>query len=196
VPRLFGKLEFIHRLLWGRDGLYRAALLLGPAPLVGCAVAVAIWAGFQSITRTPDQPSPWAVVHSAALPPTSGGQARAVQPARPLPEVKPDGSYTGYQLGWIVTGHPVQVTATLDASVGAVTLNNFNVFSVNGSDIDMARIAEAGPKDTVFAGLGSGFLVARDHAVYGLTARFERPARPPATCLLRLALAAALSLRI
>ena len=50
----------------------------------------------------------------------------------------------------------------------------------------MARIVAAGPKDTLYAAVGSGFLVIKEPGVYALNARFERPAGPPASCLIRL----------
>src|SRR5262249_52273965 len=140
MRRLGGKFGFIHRLLWERDGLWRAALLLGPASLVGCALAVALWAGVQAVTRSTVQPPKWATVQNAAAPATQGGQPITVQPARPLPPFGPDGSLSGVQPGWIVTGHQVQVTATLDVNVVAANMNNFSVFSLPGPDIDLARI--------------------------------------------------------
>jgi hypothetical protein len=186
MSRVFSKFGFIHRLLWSRDGLYRGALLLGPAPLVGCAIGAAIWAGYQAIPRTTEPPPSWAVVRSPTMPTGAGDQPKTAQPARPLPPANPDGTLAGYQAGWIVTAHSVQITATMDANIDRSTLNGFNVFSLVGPDIDMARIAAAGPKNTSYIGIGSGFLVVREPGVYAMTASYERPAGPPASCLIRL----------
>jgi hypothetical protein len=57
--RFFGKLGFIHRRLWERDGFYRTALLFGPAPLIGCGLAAGIWFMVRVLPTPGVQPPNW-----------------------------------------------------------------------------------------------------------------------------------------
>lgn len=187
MTRLFGKFGFIHRRLWDRDVLYRVALLFGPAPLLGGMLAAAIWAGFHSSGPSAEPPPPWAVVQRPAPPSSADAAPRVVQPNIKLPQINPDGSVAGYQMGWTVLAHPITVSATLNVEVEQPSLSNFNTFFLDGPSVDMARILAAGPKDQLYVGTGSGFLVVRAAGIHALTARFERPAGSPASCLVRLA---------
>ena len=54
MKRFAAKLGFVHRTLWHRQTAYRWAALLGPPPLLGCAVAVAALAiAHQYAAHTP-----------------------------------------------------------------------------------------------------------------------------------------------
>jgi hypothetical protein len=185
----FSKFGFIHRRLWERDGFYRAALLFGPAPLLGCLVAGAVWAGIQALGVNTPQPPSWAIVHPPTVPPSADNRPRTVQPDQPLPATDADGSLSGHQAGWTVTAHAMQFSPTLEATVAPSTLSTFNTFFLEGPAIDMARIISAGPKDQLYVGNGAGFLAIREAGVYGLAVRLERPVGPVANCVMRLGFA-------
>src|ERR1700688_3409501 len=100
MGRFFGKLGFIHRRLWGRDGFYRVALFFGPAPLAGAALAAIVWGCIVAVQTRTYQPPAWAHY----TPATSGdtGSPDAPLPARPekpLPPLRADGSAIGYDSG-------------------------------------------------------------------------------------------------
>jgi hypothetical protein len=95
-----GKIGFIHRRLWEREGLYRAALLFGPVPLLGCALAAALWESVVALGgMTTPQPPPWAVPQHAEVWNTDADRPQAVQPAKPLPLIGANGALTGYEAG-------------------------------------------------------------------------------------------------
>src|SRR6202012_3243469 len=97
VRMFFSKLGFIHRRLWDRDGFYRVALLFGPAPLVGGAVAAGIWLVVQGLPA-PTAPVPaWAKLPQSSDGESAGGEPHAVAPAAPLPPIGADGGYRGYE---------------------------------------------------------------------------------------------------
>ena len=182
----FRKFGFIHRRLWERDGLYRAALLFGPAPVLGCMLAGVLWVAFQAVMGPSDQPPPWAVVRPATMHNASGGEPLTVQPTQPLPHVNADGSLTGYQPGWIVTAYPIVVSPTMSVEVQPSTVSGFNTFFLDGPDLDVERIIASGPKSPPYVGRASAYLVIREPGVYSLTARFDRQAGKPANCVMRL----------
>ena len=182
MRHFFGKLGFIHRRLWERDGFYRVALFFGPAPLAGIALAAIVWAGIGAMQNTPDQPPPWARVPEI----TNGSMDAplAAIPAKPLPPLRADGSAIGYDPGWSITVNPLTVSPTMDVTVSATPITGF---TVDEPTVTMARILAAGPKNQPVVAVSSGLLVIREAGTYGLFARFERPAGPPATCTVRLA---------
>ena len=96
---LFSKLGFIHRRLWDRDGLYRVALLFGPAPLIGCGVAAGIWFMIRALPAPIVQPPDWGKPPQAAENWSTTGEAQTVQPARPIPAVGANGGLSGYEAG-------------------------------------------------------------------------------------------------
>ena len=67
MSRFFQKLSFIHHRLWQRDGIYPAALLLGPAPLLGGVLAYTLWIIVAALggTATNDASLRWAVPQRA-----------------------------------------------------------------------------------------------------------------------------------
>ena len=179
----FSKLGFIHRRLWDRDGLYRLALLFGPAPLIGCGVAAGIWLMHRALPAPIVQPPDWGKPARTAENWSTSGEPQTVQPARPLPPVDANGGLSGYETGWRAAIHAVDVSPTLNVEIQPAALSSF---FVDGSKIDLARIIELGPKDTEFVGTGSGFLVVKAPGTYALSLHFERPSGPTADCLTRL----------
>ena len=183
MSRFFSKLGFIHRRLWDRDGLYRVALLFGPAPLIGCGVAAVIWAMHRAPPAPIGQPPDWGKPSRTTENWSTAGEPHTVQPARPLPAVDANGGLSGYEAGWRATIHAVDISPTFNVDIQP---NALSAFFMDGSNIDLAHIIEAGPKDTKIAGAGSGFVVIRTPGVYALSLRFERLSGPAADCLTRL----------
>ena len=184
MKRFIGKLGFIHRRLWQQGGGYRAALLLGPAPLLGVLLAGAVWGSVLSLRQRTYQPPLW------AKPPTGhntwtsdADHPQTVEPARPLPQVGADGALVGRDPGWNVAVNPIQVSQTMNVDVKADSLVGF---SIKGPSVDMEQILAAGPKASPYVAVGSGFLVVREPGNYALSARFERPSGVAANCLVRL----------
>ena len=183
VNLFLGKLGFIHRRLWDRDGLYRLALLFGPAPLIGCGVAAGIWFMLRALPAPIVQPPDWAKPPQAAENWSTTGEPQTAEPARPIPPVGANGGLSGYEAGWRATIHAVEVSPTFNTQIKPAPLS---AFDVDGSSIDLAPLIAAGTKHTRFVGIGSGFLVIRTPGIYALSLRFERPAGPVADCLTRL----------
>lgn len=183
MNRFFGKFGFVHRRLWRQDGLYRAALLFGPAPLLGGLLAGALWGGVQTLERMTYRPPDWGVPQGPTVWSTATDQPPTIEPAKPLPPTGPDGELAGYAAGWRATTQPIEVGATLDVDLKPTPLT---AFSLDGPTFDMAQIIAAGPKSSLYVGVGSGILAIRAAGVYALSVRFERPAAQPADCLMRL----------
>lgn len=179
----FSKLSFIHRRLWDRDGLYRVALLFGPAPLIGCGVAAGIWLMGRALPAPNIQPPDWGKPPQATENWSTTGEPQTAQPARPIPPVGANGGLSGYEAGWRATLRAIEVSPTFNTEIKPTPLS---AFFVNGSTIDLAQIIAAGPKGTKFVGTGSGFLVIRTPGSYALSLRFERPPGENADCLTRL----------
>jgi hypothetical protein len=184
MRRFFAKLGFVHGRLWQRDGGYRVALLLGPAPFLGAILAFAVWGGIQGLQETTVQPPPWAT-------PQPGPRAWAddrdhpqtVQPARSLPPISADGTLAGYAAGWNVVAKSFHVSPTMEVEIGRDPLSGF---SLTGTSIDMDHILAKGPTDTPYVALGTGFFVAREAGLYAISLHFERPPGPVANCIKRL----------
>jgi hypothetical protein len=183
MTRLFGKSGFIHRRLWQQDALYRTALLFGPAPLLGCLLAGAVWGGVEALRSTPHQMAQWAVPQGPKMWSTANDQPHAVAPTKPLPATGADGALAGYAAGWRVATAPIQVSRTLDVDVKTTRLTGF---VLNEPAVDMSEIIAGGPRNALYVGIGSGFLVVKAGGVYALSARLERPAGQAADCLIRL----------
>jgi hypothetical protein len=185
MSRLLAKLDFIHRRLWRDDGLYRIALLFGPAPLLGFMFASAVWGIRLNFERMTSRPPNWATPHAPEVWNSAGGQAITVQPDKPLPATDAAGGLIGYGAGWRVTANPIQVSDTLDVDVKPTSVSTF---SLDGPNIDMDRIIAGGPKNSLFVGVGLGYLAIRVPGVYSLSARIDRSATNPANCLTRFGL--------
>jgi hypothetical protein len=185
MNHLFRKLDFIHRRLWRQNGIYRAAVLFGPAPLLGCLLTVTAWGLVQEIGRLTYQPPRWAVPHASATRSNADGRPQTLEPAMPLPPVGADGGFAGYEPGWQGTAQPMQVNPPLDVDIKPTPLTGF---LLDGPTFDMAQIMAGGPKTGLYVGEGKGLLVIRTAGDYALSARFERPAGPLADCVMRLGL--------
>jgi hypothetical protein len=183
MKRFVAKLGFIHARLWQRDGLYRAAALFGPPPLLGAAVAAVIWFGVAAVSPMPQGSLSWAVPHRNAEWDPSSASPEIVRPDRPLPATGADGMLVGYRSGWAVTAHPIQIDRTMDVNVSATALN---AMTINGTSVDMADILAGGPKATLYVAVGIGFLAIRTLGIYALRAHLQRPSAPAADCLVRL----------
>jgi hypothetical protein len=177
------KLGFIHRRLWDRDGIYRVALLFGPAPLIGCGAAALIWFMVRALPAPVVQPPDWGKPPQAAENWSTTGEPQTIEPAFPMPAVGANGGFSGYEAGWRATVHAVETSPTFNTEVKPTALG---AFLVDGSTIDLAPIIAAGTKDTKFVGAGSGYLVIRTPGIYALSLRFDRLTGPTADCLTRL----------
>jgi hypothetical protein len=184
MKRFWGKLDFIHRRLWHRDGLYRFALLLGPATLLGGGLAFALWTGAQVVGQAADHPPPWAPPLRPANVTTSTGPL-TVQPAYKLPAPDADKPAVGYETGWQVTLRPVEISPTLDVQVKPTPLL---AFAIDTRTVDMVQLTARGPKGALYVGVGSGLLAIRAAGTYALTLGFQRPAGEAANCIIRLGL--------
>ncbi len=183
MSRFVAKFGFIHRRLWQQDGLYKIALLFGPAPLAGCLMAAMAWVTFGTQNSTPHQAIPWAVPQGPELWNSAKDQPHIVEATKPLPATATDGALTGYEMGWRVATAPIQLSPALDVDVKTTRLTGF---VVNGPSIDMQQIIAGGPKGGLYVGIGSGLLVVKTAGVYALSMRLDRPAGQEANCLTRL----------
>jgi hypothetical protein len=181
----FAKFGFIHRRLWQRDGLYRAALLLGPAALIGVVAATGLKEAiraFQGLGGHSPPPA-WAVLQRPDIWNVNDDQPQSVQPSAPLPPMTANGELNGYVPGWRATINQMEPAQAFDVSLKRDPISGF---AHDGPTVDMARLLAEGPKASLFAGLGSAFLVVKTAGIYSLSASFERPAGSAANCLVRL----------
>jgi hypothetical protein len=185
MSQIFSKFGFIHRRLWDRDGTYRLALLFGPAPLIGCGVAVGIWFIVRALPTSPVQLPEWAKIPRPTDRWSTTGEVQTTAPARLLPPKDAHGGLTGYEQGWQATIHAVDVTPTWTTEIKQIALSGF---FIEGSTLELEPIIAAGPKNTRFIGAGSGFLAVRTPGVYTLSLRFEKPLGQVTDCLTRLSL--------
>ena len=184
---MFRKLAFAHRVLWARGGRYRVAVLLGPAPLVGFALAAAVWVATAGLRHAAETRSPWAEARNPADGATGSEKIAIVPTGKPLPPLDPGGRVIGYRPGWQLTISPIEVSASLDVDVKQPLPGSF---SVEGPSIDMTQITAVGPKGMHYVGVGRANLVIKTPGVYGLTVRLDRVSAPPADCLARMGVVA------
>lgn len=178
----FGKLGFIHRRLWERDGLYRVAVLAGPPPLIGCAVAACIWLLLRA--TVPAAPLPkWGIPPLAAENWSDAEGPQTLKPSRPLPPIDANGELSGYEKGMRGEIHTVVVSPTYNTDINRTISSSFFIDGLVG---DMTQIVAEGPQHAKFIGGGAGFLVVKTPGLYALSARFDRPPGPTADCLVRL----------
>ena len=184
MRRPIAKLGFIHRRLWAQDASYRAAFLAGPPPLVGLAVAAAVWAGMHMIGRPAEQAGsglPWAHY----VPPVAAAAAGMPIVALPddtLPAIQADGRPAGLTTGWKGQVLPVTVSAAFDVNVLPTPLATF---STDQAGIDLDRVVAAGPPGGLFVGEENALLVIRTAGVYALSIRLDRASDRSADCLQR-----------
>ncbi len=186
MKRFAAKLGFVHRTLWQREHAYRWAVLLGPPPLVGCAVAALIWAGLQQFpAHAPsDPPNSNAAWAHWTRPIVQDGRPVTEAPSFPLPQSDAAGRYVGLQPGWVGTIQPFTVDATMDTNVSVTTTGSF---TLDQPAIPLTRILDAGPPTGLFAGTARTFLVIRTGGLYAVSARLTRAGTQSANCMVRLA---------
>jgi hypothetical protein len=183
MKRFGAKLGFVHRTLWQCDPTYRWAALLGPPPLIGCAVAALALAGWQRLPRdaaVPGGDAPWAHWTRPVL---NDGQPYAEASAAALPQTDAGGRFVGFQPGWTGEIKPMTVDATMDVDVSPSALASF---TIDGPTISLARILNAGPPSGLFVGGAETFFVVRTPGVYAFSARLVWQGAQTADCLVRL----------
>ncbi len=194
MKRFLAKLAFLHRVLWHRDPTYRTAVLLGPPPLLGCAVVAAMWLATHGspVPGTAVEPSraggdvPWA--HwTRPLPAAQGNEPESEEPRLPLPQPGPSGAFPGFEFGWQAAIQPMTVDASMETDVIATVLTRF---TVDSATVPLERILDAGPPTGLFVGVEQSYLVVRRPGLYALSARLQRSATTSANCLMRLGMGA------
>ncbi len=175
------KLAFVHRLLWARNVPYRGAVLLGPPPLIGGALAAVLWFSIHPRAVQPDSGAqiPWAH-HDKPVP--QGDQPYAEKPVATLPPPRV-GGFAGFRTGWQGGILPITLDATLDANVLGTVLASFDI---DRPDIPISLILDAGPPKGLFVGTAKTLLAVRVAGRYAISVRLHRPAAQSANCLVRL----------
>ena len=182
MKRLAGKLAFIHRTLWQRDHAYRWAMLLGPPPLVGCALAafaLAVWQLLPNAAPAPNRDVPWA---HWTRPVPHDDQPYAEAPSAALPKTDATGHFIGFQPGWTGDIRPMTVDATMDVNVFASQLASF---TLDGPTISLARILDAGPPSGLFIGAARTFFVVRTPGLFAFSAQLAWSGMQSANCMVR-----------
>jgi hypothetical protein len=187
MKRLAAKLVFVHRTLWHREQAYRWAFLflLGPPPLLGCAVAALAWSfvppfAAHAPSAAQGSDAPWAHWNRPAV---EDGQPFTEPPTASLPRSDASGRYGGLQTGWTGEIRPMSVDATMEVNVMGSVLGSF---TLDQSTIPLARILDAGPPGGLFAGTARTFFVVRTAGLYAFSARLTRSGTQSANCLVRL----------
>lgn len=185
MRRFASKLGFIHRTLWQRDQTYRWAVLLGPSPLIGAALAALAVSMVQSFApHTPGSvagsDAPWA---HWKRPVVQEGQPFTETP-RALPASNTSGGFLGFQPGWVGAIQPLSVDATMDVNLIATVRGRFKL---DQPTVPLDRIVDAAPPTGLFAGTGKSFYVVRTAGLYAFSARLTRSGTQSADCLVRLA---------
>lgn len=186
MKRPGSRLFFVHHRLWQQDATYRAAILLGPPPLLAGLAALLVWFGLQTMRSNQDVPAaahssaPWARVPTSAS--TQGDTLQAEKPIWPMPAMHPDGSLLGFVPGWQGTIYPISVGPTLDPVMGQAA----GRYTTEGAHVDFEAImAAAGPLQGRYAGLQAGILAIRTAGRYDLSLQLDRSSPKPADCLVR-----------
>lgn len=182
MRRLAGRLAFVHRTLWQRDHIYRWAVLLGPPPLIGFAMAAIVLAALPAVwprasTRTGS--APW--VHWTR--PVPREAEPFAEPTLPLPPRTANGQYRGLQTGWRSEVHPISIDATRDVDVSASALASF---TLDQPDIPLQRVVDAGPPAGLFVAAAQSFFVVQTPGLYGFSVSLARSGTQSADCLARL----------
>jgi len=183
MKRFAAKLGFVHRTLWQRDQTYRWAALLGPPPLIGCAVAALALAGWQLLPHdaaAPGSDAPWA---RWTRPVPHDDQPYTEASAAGLPRTDAAGRFVGFQPGWTGEIAPMTVDATKDVSVSPGGLASF---TVEGPTIPLAGILDAGPSSGLFVGRAETFFVVQTPGLYAFSARLVWQGAQSADCMVRL----------
>ncbi len=180
--RWLAKIAFVHRTLWQRDHAYRWAVLLGPPPVFGVAMAALVLAALPAIwpaASTQTGRAPWA---HWTRPVAQEGQPFA-EPTLKLPQQDASGHYRGLQTGWRSDVHPMSVDATLDADVSGSVLTSFNL---DQPDVPLQRVVDAGPPTGLFVASAQSFFVVETPGLYAFSLRLALSGTQSADCLARL----------
>ncbi len=183
MRRLFARLAFLHRALWQRDRAYRWAVLLGPPPVLGCALAALAWVVLAQVAPgrvVPDASVPWA---RWTRPVAQDGQPYAEAPSAPLPPADASGRRAGFGPGWQGRIQLIVVDATRDADVLGTTLATF---TLEQPVLPLARILDAGPRTGLFVGVARTSFVVPVAGLYAFSARLTRSDTRAADCLTRM----------
>ena len=185
MRRFAAKLGFVHRELWQRRHAYRWAVLLGPPPLIGCAVAALVWAGDQRFlahapSGTTANDVPWA---QWTRPVMEAGQPFTEVPSAPLPRSNGTNRIGGLQPGWVGGILPMTIDAVMGVNIVGTSLGSF---TLDQPTIPLKRITDAGPPTGLFVGATRAFFVARTRGVYAFSARLTRDGTQSADCIVRL----------
>ncbi len=178
MKRAAAKFGFVHRTLWQREHRYRWAVLLGPPPLIGCAVAALVLAGIQRHQAPPGAfgQAPWA---QWTRPVIQDGQPFGETPRAPLPPRDASGRYAGLQPGWVGGVQSFTVDATMDVRLVAPA----GSFTLDQPAIPLSRILDAGPATGLFAGTGTALFAVPSGGSYAFSARLTRAGTQSATCM-------------
>lgn len=185
MSRLLGKIGFIHRLLWSRSGLYCACLLLGPAPLLGAGLALAVWGLTSTVgamTAAPPAPPQWAKPNHSSNLNEAGRVVTDIHPTVTLPTTTDDGTLEGYRAGWQVVTYGFRVSPTFAIGIESTPLASF---FLDGPTMDLTRLSSGEPRKGLYAGVGTAMFVVKAPGRYQLSAKLERAAGMPANCLTR-----------
>jgi hypothetical protein len=184
MRRVAAKLAFVHRTLWQRDQAYRWAVLLGPPPLLGCALAalaLTVWQQFPHAAPEPGSDAPWA---HWTRPLPSEAQPYTESMALVLPKTDPTGGFIGFQPGWFGDIRPMSVDATMDVNVIASAVASL---TLDGPTIPLARIVDAGPTSGLFVGAARTLVVVRTPGLYAFSAQLAWSGTQTVNCVVRLA---------
>ncbi len=181
--RLAAKLAFVHRNLWQRDHTYRWAVLLGPPPLIGAAMAALVLAALPATwfgaSTTQSGGASWA--HWTRSVPQEGEPF--AEPTLKLPPRDASGHYQGLQAGWRSDVHPLSVDATRDVNVNGSVLASF---TLDQPDIPLQRLVDAGPPTGLFVADAQSFFVVLTPGLYSFSVRLARSGTQSADCVVRL----------
>lgn len=183
MRRLPAKLAFLHRALWQRDRAYRWAVLLGPPPVLGCALAALAWVVLAQVApgrAVSGVQVPWA---RWTRPVPQEGEPFAEAPTAPLPPTDASGRYVGFGPGWQGGIQPVVVDATKDADVLGTTVGTF---TLDQPAVPLARILDAGPQTGLFVGVARTSFVVPVPGLYAFSVRLTRSDTRAADCLMRM----------
>jgi hypothetical protein len=148
-------------------------------------LAVIAWRCTVAVQTMAYQPPAWAHITQATGRDNGAPDAPLpASPVKPLPPLRADGSAIGYDAGWNMTANPLTVSPTMETTISATPIMGF---TIDEPAVSMALILEGRPRDHLFVGVASGFLVIREAGSYGIFPRFERRAGPVADCMVRLA---------
>ena len=176
------KLAFVHRILWQRDHVYRWAVLLGPPPLLGGAMALLGWSAVQHMAIIPgiaEKAAPWA---HWSKPVERQDQPFAEATSAALPQTDAAGHFVGFETGWVAAIQPFTVDATMDANVLATVTGRFIIGEPN---IPLSRILDAGPPTGLFVGVARTYFVVRQPGLYAFSIRLMRSGTVSANCIVR-----------